>query len=54
MITALVVAAFAIAGLDPYLNLAASMVGLSTLGVVLLQVLAAVSIVAFFRRRGEQ
>ena len=30
------------------------MVGLSTLGVVLLQVLAAISIVAFFRRRGER
>ena len=42
------------AGLDPYLTLATSMVGLSTLGVVLLQVLAAVSIVAFFRRRGER
>ena len=54
MITTVVVGAFAIGGLDPYLNLATSMIGLSTLGVVLLQVLAAVSIVAFFRRRGER
>lgn len=53
-VTALVIAGFSIAGLDPYKTLAASMVGLSTLGVVLLQVLAAVSIVAFFRRRGEK
>jgi amino acid transporter len=53
-ITTIVVAAFAIGGLDPYLNLATSMIGLSTLGVVLLQVLAGVSIVAFFRRRGER
>ncbi|HEY7173891.1 MAG TPA: NAD(P)-binding domain-containing protein, partial [Micromonosporaceae bacterium] len=41
-------------GLDPYRSLAASMVGLSTLGVVLLQVLAAISVVAFFRRRSER
>jgi amino acid transporter len=53
-ITTVVVGAFAIGGLDPYLNLATSMIGLSTLGVVLLQVLAGVSIVAFFRRRGER
>jgi amino acid transporter len=53
-ITAVVVTAFAVGGLDPYLNLATSMIGLSTLGVVLLQVLAAISVVAFFRRRGER
>jgi amino acid transporter len=54
IITTIVVGAFAVAGLDPYLNLATSMIGLSTLGVVLLQVLAAISIVAFFRKRGER
>lgn len=53
-ITVLVVGAFAASGLDPYLTLAASMVGLSTLGVVLLQVMAAISVVTFFRRRGER
>jgi amino acid transporter len=53
-VTTIVAGLFAIAGLDPYLTLATSMVGLSTLGVVLLQVLAAASVVAFFRRRGER
>jgi amino acid transporter len=49
-IGAVVVLAFAVAGLDPYLTLATSMVGLSTLGIVLLQAIAAVSVVAFFLR----
>ena len=53
-VTTVVVGAFALGGLDPYLNLATSMIGLSTLGVVLLQVLAAISIVVYFRRRGER
>ena len=52
-VNAVVVLAFAFAGLDPYLSLAASMVGLSTLGIVVLQAVAAVSIVVFFWRRGE-
>ena len=52
-VSAVVVTAFAVAGLDPYLSLAASMVGLSTLGIVLLQAAAAVAIIAFFRRRDE-
>jgi amino acid transporter len=50
VISTLVAGIFAVAGLDPYLTLAASMVGLSTLGVLLLQVLAAVSVVVFFLR----
>jgi amino acid transporter len=53
VISTVVVAAFAVGGLDPYVTLAASMIGLSTLGVVLLQVLAAISVVAFFLRRRE-
>jgi amino acid transporter len=53
-VTIVVIGAFAVGRLDPYQTLATSMVGLSTLGVVLLQVLAAVSVVAFFRRRGER
>src|SRR6266536_42025 len=52
-VSAVVVAAFAVTGLDPYLTLAASMIGLSTLGVLLLQGMAAVSVVAFFVRRRE-
>ena len=50
VVTTVVVAAFAVAGLDPLLNLATSMVGLSTLGVVLLQAGAGVSVIAYFRR----
>jgi amino acid transporter len=52
-VNAVVVLAFAIAGLDPYLSLAASMVGISTLGIVALQMVAAISIIVFFWRRGE-
>lgn len=47
----LVVGAFAVAGLDPYTNLATSVLGLGTLGIVLLQAAAAVSVIGFFRHR---
>ena len=53
VITVLVVGAFAIAGLAPYTTLATSMLGLGTLGIVLIQAAAAVAVVAFFRRRGD-
>ncbi len=53
-VTVAAIVGFSFAGQDPYTTVAASMVGLSTLGVVLLQVLAAASIVVFFRRRGER
>ena len=52
-ISAFVVLAFALGGLDPYLSLAASMIGLSTLGIVALQAVAAISIIVFFWRRRE-
>ncbi|MBO2457936.1 APC family permease [Actinomadura violacea] len=52
--TLVVVAAFAVAGLDPYRNLVSIMSGLSTLGIVLLQAFAAISIVVHFRRRGDR
>ena len=45
----LVISAFAVAGLDPYLNLATTMLGLGTLGIVVLQFGAAVSVLGFFR-----
>ncbi|MFD9123254.1 hypothetical protein [Kitasatospora sp. NPDC059571] len=45
-----VVAVFALAGLDPYLNLATSMVGLATLGILALQTFAAVAIPVYFHR----
>jgi amino acid transporter len=47
-------AAFALASLDPYLNLATSMAGLGTLGVLVLQAAAAVSVVGFFLRRSDR
>ncbi|MFC7831073.1 APC family permease [Streptomyces sp. NPDC057375] len=48
-LTAVVVGIFAVAGLDPYLNLATSMLGLGTVGVITLQAAAAVSIINYFR-----
>jgi amino acid transporter len=53
-ITVVVVGIFAIAGLDPYLNLATAMLGLGTLGIVALQAAAAVAVVAFFRNRPDR
>ncbi|MBB5868866.1 amino acid transporter [Allocatelliglobosispora scoriae] len=54
LLTVVVVGAFAVAGLDPYLNLSTSMVGLGTLGIVVLQAMAALSIIGFFRRHPER
>jgi amino acid transporter len=53
-ITVLIVAIFALAGLHPYVNLATSMLGLGTLGVVALQCAAAVSVLGFFRNRQDR
>jgi amino acid transporter len=50
----LVVGFLAILGHDPYLEIAAPIIGLGTLGVVLLQAAASVAIVAFFRRRADR
>ena len=47
-----VVVAFAVARLDPYLNLAASMIALGTLGIVAIQAAAAFSVPAYFTRNG--
>jgi amino acid transporter len=52
--TVVVVGCFAVAGLDPYTNLSTSMVGLGTLGVVVLQAAAALSVVGFFRRHPDR
>jgi amino acid transporter len=49
----LIVVVAAVAGVDPYKVLAQGAVGLATLGIVALQTLAAVAIVAFFRRLGQ-
>jgi amino acid transporter len=53
VVSAAVVGLFAVAGLDPYRTLAASMVGLSTLGVLLLQAMAGISVVTYFVRYPE-
>jgi amino acid transporter len=47
----IVIGAFAIAGFDPYTNLATSTLGIGTLGIVGLQASAAVSVPGFFRHR---
>ena len=49
-VTAVVAGIYAVAGLDPLTTLATSMIGLSTLGIVLLQAGASVSVVAYFRK----
>jgi amino acid transporter len=49
-----ITAAFAVAGLDPYVSLATSMLGVGTLGIVVLQALACLSVVGFYRRRPER
>jgi amino acid transporter len=53
-LTIAVCAAFALAGLDPYVNLATSMLGLGTLGIVILQGAAAASVIGFFRKRPDR
>lgn len=45
---------FAAAGLDPYLNMATSMLGVGTLGIVVLQAMASVSVLGFFRNRPDR
>ncbi|MFG3223982.1 APC family permease [Kitasatospora sp. NPDC048194] len=48
------VALFAAAGLDPYVNMSTSMLGLGTLGIILLQALASVAVIGYFRNRREE
>ncbi|GIJ56932.1 APC family permease [Virgisporangium aurantiacum] len=53
-ITAVIVTGFAVAGADPFLNLFAWLVGLGTLGVLVLQAATSVAVVVYFRRtRGD-
>jgi len=47
------VALFAAAGLDPYVNMSTSMLGLGTLGIILLQALASTAVIGYFRNRRE-
>ena len=53
-VTSAICAAFALARLDPYVNLATSMLGLATLGIVLIQAGAAASVLGFFRSRPDR
>ncbi|MEW2621485.1 APC family permease [Streptomyces sp. NPDC048106] len=53
VVTALVLAGFAVAGLDPYADLTTSMLGLGTLGIVTLQALAALSVLGLRLRAGH-
>jgi amino acid transporter len=52
-IAVIVVTAFAVAQLDPLLELAAAFLGLGTLGVIVLQALASFAVVGFFRGRTD-
>lgn len=47
-----VVAAFAGAGLDPYVTMATSMLGIGTVGIIVLQAGASASVLPYFWRRG--
>lgn len=49
----LVAGIYALAGLDPLADLTASMTGIGTLGVITLQAMAGVAVVAYFRRRRD-
>ncbi|MDT0262152.1 APC family permease [Jatrophihabitans lederbergiae] len=54
VVSAIVVAAFAVAGLDPYTSLCTSLLGLGTLGIVVIQAAAAFSVIGFFRNRADR
>ncbi|SCF38366.1 APC family permease [Micromonospora mirobrigensis] len=54
VLTTVVLAVFSLAGLHPYTNLATSMVGLGTLGIIVLQAGAALAVIAFFRGRADR
>ena len=51
---AVIVGAFAIGGSDPLVEIAATLAGLGTLGIVLLQAAVAFAVIGFFRRRGDK
>lgn len=51
--TLVALGAFMIAGVDPFTQLFAWLVGLGTLAVLVLQTAASVAVIAFFRRRGD-
>jgi len=52
-ISAAVVLAYAVAGADPFTQLGATFVGMTTLGVVSLMVVVSIAVIGYFRRTGE-
>jgi amino acid transporter len=54
LLVVIVLGALGLAGQDPYLQISVPILGLGTLGVILLQAGASVSVVAFFRRRRDE
>lgn len=54
ILNVIVIMIFAVAGLNPYVNLATSMIGLGTLGIVALQAAASLSVLGFFRTRPDR
>ena len=53
-LSAVVVLAYAIAGADPFTQLGATFVGMTTLGIVSLMVLVSIAVVGYFRRSGQR
>jgi amino acid transporter len=53
-VTAVVIAAFAIARANPYLTVGTSMLGLGTIGIVALQAAACFAVIGFFRHHDER
>ncbi|MDH2428334.1 APC family permease [Sphaerisporangium sp. TRM90804] len=53
-VTVVVCAVFALAGLHPYVNLAPTMLGLGTVGIVALQGAVTVAVIGFFRGRPDR
>jgi amino acid transporter len=53
-LTAVVVGLLGLLGADPYTVIAASLVGLGTLGIILVQAVTALSVLAFFWRRSDR
>ncbi|MCD0453042.1 amino acid permease [Actinocorallia sp. API 0066] len=53
-LSVLVVGALGFAGADPYLTIAAGLIGLGTLGIVSVQAVTALSVLAFFRNRADR
>ena len=53
-INIVIIGIFAVAGLNPYTNLATSMIGLGTLGIVALQAATSVAVIGFFKNRSDR